>query len=167
MRVKLKQTDLSQNNLGWLCIEPMILMVRGKSLIAKSDLYEQLNEGQRALYMFYAFHNHTKTIPEFYWFTAYFMSELQAWNGLKKGVKFFNDQEMFIILNELGTLIESMHKRADGTWQEPSPSDIETNKEQYGPIEKLYLSYHSIVLKTIDQINSYIRNNQSDFLEIE
>jgi hypothetical protein len=163
MRIQLKQVLLAQDNLSWLCIEPILLMIRGKSLTAKSDLYHQLNDGQKALYLFYAYHNHTKSIAEFYWFAAYFISELKAWNGLKIGMRFFENYEMVNLYEELESLIESTNRREDGTWEEASPSDLENNKELNKSLHQLYLKYNSIVENTINQMNTYIRNNKEQF----
>lgn len=91
MLTRIKQDDFLKDNLSWLCIEPMLISIRGKDLDEKSAMYNQLNEGQRALYLFYAFYNHVHSIEEFYWFATYFMGELKAWNGLKKE-DFFRDR---------------------------------------------------------------------------
>jgi hypothetical protein len=165
MRVQIKQEQLAQDNLSWLCIEPMLLTIRGKSLTAKSDLFHQLNDGQKALYLFYAYHNHTKSIAEFYWFAAYFISELKAWNGLKIGMKFFDNHEMVNLYEELESLIESTSRRADGTWQEASPSDLENNKELNESLNQLYNKYNSIAEISIIQMNNYIRNHKEQFVE--
>jgi hypothetical protein len=84
MKVKLDPMDYESKSLSWLCIKPMLLAVRGKDFSAKSEMYNQLNEGQKGLYLFYSFHNHTKTLEEFYWFSAYHINELKSWNGIKK-----------------------------------------------------------------------------------
>lgn len=91
MLTRMKQELLQSENLSWLCIEPMLLAVRGKSPGAKLEMFNQLNEGQQALYLFYAFHNHANTVAEFYWFSSYFIGELLAWKGLKTGVLFSKD----------------------------------------------------------------------------
>lgn len=166
MRIRLKQEQLAQDNLSWLCIEPMLLMSRGKSITSKSDLYLQLNDGQKALYLFYAYHNHTKSIAEFYWFATYFIGELKAWNGLKIGMRFYENYEMLNLYEELELLIESTNRREDGTWREASPSDLDNNKKLKDPLNKLYIKYNSITENTINQMNTYIRNQKEQFLEV-
>lgn len=167
MLIRIMQEDLERDNLSWLCIEPMLLSVRGKNVNAKSDLYDQLNEGQKALYLFYAFHNHANTISEFYWFATYFISELKAWNGIKDGILFFGDQEMLTVLKQIEGIIEDKNKRADGTWREASPTDLEKDIDFSDTVKTIFNKYQLVVRKTIQEMNSYIRTNKEDFLAIQ
>lgn len=48
---KVKKTDLETDLISWLSVEPMLISVRGKSIEKKRDVYNQLNDGQRALYI--------------------------------------------------------------------------------------------------------------------
>ncbi|WP_256757365.1 hypothetical protein [Cohnella sp. WQ 127256] len=167
MFIRLKEEDLQQDNLSWVCIEPMLLSVRGKNLDEKSAVYNQLNEGQKALYLFYAYSNHVHTISEFYWFSTYFISELKAWNGLKSGVRFFKGHELLNILEHTERVIENKNKVAEGIWKDASPSDLETDNELLESIKPLFNAYQGLVQELIREMNSYIRNNKEEFLEIE
>ena len=106
MKVKIKQEELQSINLSWLCVQPMLLSVRGKDLKTKLDMYDQLNEGQKGLFLFYSFHNHTKTMAEFYWFAAYNINELQSWKGIWNGVLYFNDNRMADLLDRIKLFID-------------------------------------------------------------
>jgi len=168
MLTKLKPEELKYDNLAWICIMPTILTIQGKSMEIKADVYHhQLNNGQKGLYMFYSYHNHTKSIFEFYWFAFYFMSEVKSWIGLKKGMSYFKDEAILSIYEELETLIEKKHKRPDGTWAQASPSDIEKDKELFASINKLYIRYNTLVPNTIKHMNAYIRNHTEEFIEFE
>ncbi len=167
MLINLKEEELMYDNLSWICIVPIILRIQGKSMEAKSEMYFQLNDGQKGLYMFYSYHNHTKSIFEFYWFAFYFMSEVKSWIGLKKGISCFNDQVLLNIYDELETLIELKYKRADGTWLIASPSDIEKDKELFESVNKMYIRYNTHVPIAIKLMNSYIRNHKEEFIELE
>jgi len=167
MIIRIKQEDLKNDNLSWLCIEPMLLSIRGKNLNEKSAMYNQLNEGQRALYLFYAFYNHVHTIAEFYWFTTYFISELKAWNGLKSGVLLFKDYELLNILEQSERVIADKNQIAEGMWKEASPTDLETDIELYESIKPIFNVYQLSVQEFIQRMNVYIRSNKEEFLEIE
>ncbi|OPA73812.1 hypothetical protein BVG16_27430 [Paenibacillus selenitireducens] len=167
MLTKLKQEDLLKENLSWLCIEPMLLSVRGKNLEIKANLYAQLNEGQRSLYMFYAFHNHVHSIFDFYWYAAFYMNEIKAWDGVKRGVLFFKDQELLNVLEHLEILIEQKNKGTNGIWNEITISDLEQDPSLHESVSKLFNDYQSMAPMTINQMNLYIRKNQAEFLEIE
>ena len=90
MKAEIRKEDIDSHNLSWLCIEPMLLSVRGRNLEAKREVYLQLHEGQQALFLFYSYHNHTRSLAEFYWFSAYNIIELNSWNGIREGMKFFS-----------------------------------------------------------------------------
>lgn len=167
MLTRIKQDDFLKDNLSWLCIEPMLISIRGKNLDEKSAMYNQLNEGQRALYLFYAFYNHVHSIEEFYWFATYFMGELKAWNGLKSGVRFYKDYEFADILEQLEKIIEKRNKDFEGRWNEASPTDLEKDIELSLLIRPIYKAYQQSVEEYKERMNTYIRNNKEDFLEIE
>lgn len=90
MKAKLRPEDVHSKQLSWLCIKPMLVSVRGRDMAAKTEIYRKLHEGQQALFLFYSYHNHTKSLAEFYWFSAYNIIEIKSWNGIKKGMHFFH-----------------------------------------------------------------------------
>lgn len=167
MFIKIKQEDLEKDNLSWLCIQPMLLSIRGRNLSAKSEMYNLLNEGQQALYLFYAFHNHSHSISEFYWFTTYFMSDLKAWDGVKKGVRFFKGDELRSILEQWEHVIHQKNKLTDGSWREASPSDLDSDPELFEITDSIHKEYQVIARDFIAGANEYIRNNKEDFFEME
>jgi len=159
MRAELTNDALESNALSWLCVEPMLLSVRGKSMTLKQEVYNQLNEGQQALYMFYAFHNHVKTIPEFYWYSAYYIDELKAWGHIKNGVRFFNDLSMVSLLEKMELLLGSRNREA-------KLSDLEIDKELYESVREMFEQYQIFVQSTINKMNEYVRTHQDDFIII-
>lgn len=167
MLTRMKQELLQSDNLSWLCIEPMLLAVRGKSPGAKREMFNQLNEGQQALYLFYAFHNHAHTAAEFYWFSAYFIGELLAWKGLKTGVHFFRGNELIEVLEQMESVIHRKNKLADGSWREASPADLERDTELNELISPIFKEYQIKARKFIESTNRYIQDNPQEFIEIE
>ncbi|MDN4070328.1 hypothetical protein QYF50_20735 [Paenibacillus vini] len=167
MLTRMKQELLQSENLSWLCIEPMLLTVRGKSPGAKREMFNQLNEGQQALYLFYAFHNHANTMAEFYWFTTYFIADLKAWTGLKTGVLFFQGYELIKVLEQMESVIHLKNKLADGSWKEASPADLERDTELNESIQPIFKEYQINARKFIESTNKYIKDNKHEFLEIE
>ncbi|WP_040952068.1 hypothetical protein [Gorillibacterium massiliense] len=165
MRVKLKPDDLTSSNLSWLCVQPMLLAVRGKDLQAKLEMYNQLNEGQKGLYLYYSFHNHTKTMAEFYWFSAYNINELQSWKGIKNGVLFFQeDSSMAELFDDIEMLIVNRNSRMS---KPISPSDLECDNELFADVKKRYDNYiqHSEII--ISRMNNWIRAHKEDFIEVD
>lgn len=163
MKVKIKQEELQSINLSWLCVQPMLLAVRGKDLKTKLEMYNQLNEGQKGIFMFYSFHNHTMTMAEFYWFAAYNINELRSWTGICRGVLYFNDNKMADLLDRIKLFIENRNKLGS----QISPSDLDNNKELFNEVSKLYDKYREFSEKTIIRMNEWINANPEKFFEIE
>ncbi|MDQ0112374.1 hypothetical protein [Paenibacillus harenae] len=164
MRARITKADLESSQLSWKCIEPMLLSVRGKDLASKAAVYDQLNEGQRALYLFYAFHNHVHSVAEFYWFAAYSIIELKSWDGLKNGLRYLNNMELVQLLEQIERLIESENKLGE-QWAMPNPSDIAVDNELFQEAEKLFCSYKLAAEEAIAKLNGIILSNPDDFIE--
>lgn len=162
MKAQLNNEDFLSAQLSWLCIRPMLLAVRGKDLSTKTEMYHQLNEGQKGLYLFYSFHSHVNTIEEFYWFSAYYITELKSWNGIKSGVRFFGDIEMVELLDQIERIVWNRSKE---TLRKISPSDLESDNDLLVEIKKLYDQYKLESGKTICRMNEYITNNLEQFIE--
>jgi len=143
----------------------MLLAVRGKDLTTKTEMYQQLNEGQKGIYLFYSFHNHAKTIEEFYWFSSYYILEFRSWNGIKSGVQFFKDAEMFELLEEIEVLIVKRNKDIK-KGQQVSPTDLEIDNTLLNEVKKYFDRYNEISEKTINHMNQWIINNKNDFFEM-
>lgn len=164
MLAQIKRQDLRSEQLSWLCIEPAILEIKGKSAKVKNEAYKQLNAGQRALYMFYVFHNHTRTITEFYWFASYLIGDLKGWNTIKRDILFFEDHEMLELYEEIELLAESKNRLDDGTWREALASDLEKDTELLVTTKRLYEKYLLHAPETIHRMNAYINEHSNDFL---
>ncbi|AOZ91003.1 hypothetical protein [Paenibacillus crassostreae] len=161
MRVKLNPIDIESQSLSWLCIKPMLLAVRGKDLSAKSDMYNQLNEGQKGLYLFYSFHNHTKTLEEFYWFSAYNINELKSWNGIKKGLNYFKNIALSEVLEDIEILIAEQNRLKKTVNQR----DLENDKRLMNDVIALYDKYIDCSETSINRMNDWIKANRTEFIE--
>ncbi|MBU5356277.1 hypothetical protein ACN9MH_08055 [Paenibacillus silvae] len=166
MKAEINQKDLDSNELSWLSVKPMLISVRGQDMVAKREVYLQLNEGQQALYLFYAYHNHTKSLAEFYWFSAYHIIELRSWSGIRKGMQFFDLHEMVDVLNDIEVLITDA-KKSGGTWQDVSPTDLDHDLQLRQQTERIYDSYQLAAQKAIIAMNDWVRQHQEMFLEIK
>ncbi|WP_307538535.1 hypothetical protein [Paenibacillus sp. W4I10] len=134
-------------------------------MAAKTEIYRQLHEGQQALFLFYSYHNHTKSLAEFYWFSAYNIIEIKSWNGIKNGMRYFNQNEMVDLLDDIERLITSKNKVGD-TWREVLPTDLEKDTILLQRTEELYAKYQSKAQEVISHMNEMIRQNQEMYLEI-
>lgn len=166
MRAKIKQADLGSSQLSWLCVQPMLISVRGKDVAAKTEMYRQLNEGQQALFLFYSYHNHTKSLAEFYWFSAYNIMEMKSWSGIRNGMRFFNQTEMVALLDNIEHVVIDKNRIGD-QWREVTPTDLEQDPHLYQLINDLYIQYCAQAEKVIASINNEILQHQEMYFEIE
>lgn len=166
MRAKIKQADLGSPQLSWLCVQPMLISVRGKDVAAKTEMYRQLNEGQQALFLFYSYHNHTKSLAEFYWFSAYNIKEMKSWSGIRNGMRFFNQNEMVALLDNIERVIVDKNRIGD-QWREVTPTDLEQDPNLYQLIEDLFIQYRAQAEEVIANINMEILQHQEIYFEIE
>ena len=163
MKVKLNQADLKSESLSWICIQPMLLAVRGKDFSAKSEMYNQLSEGQKGLYLFYSFHNHTQTLEEFYWFSAYHINELKSWNGIKRGLKHFNAISLSELLEDIEILVIEQSEQGKTI----SPTDLENEPKLKDRVRVLNKKYENDSKTATEIMNDWIKANKTEFIEDE
>ncbi|OMF67924.1 hypothetical protein MKY66_08145 [Paenibacillus sp. FSL R5-0766] len=166
MKARVQAEDVHSKQLSWLCIQPMLVSVRGRDMAAKTEIYRQLHEGQQALFLFYSYHNHTKSLAEFYWFSAYNIIEIKSWNGIKKGMHFFHLDEMVTVLDQIEILITDKNK-VDDEWREVLPTDLEKDPILLQRTEALYAAYQIVAEAAITHMNKMILQNQEMYLEVE
>lgn len=165
MKVKLKKEYLQTVQLSWKCIEPMLLAVRGKDYPIKIEMYQQLNEGQQGLYMFYSFHIRTNSTAEFYWFANYYITKVQSWSGIKRAVEFYSDNEMVVLLDAIELFIQKCNQ-ANNSGGNVSPSDLKADRVLNNEVKVLFDKYRVQSENTIDLMNKWIINHEEDFIEI-
>ncbi|MBT2284891.1 hypothetical protein J7E78_15215 [Paenibacillus polymyxa] len=166
MKAGLRPEDIHSKQLSWLCIEPMLVSVRGKDMTAKTELYRQLNEGQQALFLFYSYHNHTKSLAEFYWFSAYNITQIKSWNGIKNGMRFFHLDEMVTVMDQIECLITDQNKVGEA-WREVLATDLEKDPILLQRTEVLYANYQTVAQAAIVHMNEMILQNKEMYLEIK
>ncbi|RDW16591.1 hypothetical protein CWR48_16250 [Oceanobacillus arenosus] len=179
MLVKMSKKDfdlLALSNLSQECFEPLIKIYKNRvaeqtsfnvSQI-KEQFYEELTEGQRALFMFYAYYNHvSKSLIEFYWWSAYFMAQPRSWLAIKTGIKYFDDKSMLSLLERIEVELKR-HNHPDTLENfTVKREDLERNKELQASFKLLYEILDKTSSLTINKINECIGQNHQDFLEIE
>ncbi|WP_405172069.1 hypothetical protein MHI12_07950 [Paenibacillus sp. FSL H8-0280] len=166
MKARVRAENVHSKQLSWLCIKPMLVSVRGRDMAAKTEIYRKLHEGQQALFLFYSYHNHTKSMAEFYWFSAYNIIEIKSWNGIKNGMRFFRIDEMVTVLDQIERLITDKNKVGED-WREVLPMDLEKDPILFQRTEALYATYQTVAQAAITHMNEMILQNQEMYLEVE
>lgn len=166
MKAAIHREELYSDQLSWLSVKPMLLSVRGKDVHAKTEVYRQLSEGQRALYLFYSYHNHTGTLAEFYWFSAYYIIEHQAWGKLKDAVLYFDDPEFARTLELVHSAIERKLK-GDGEWTMAKPQDLDMDLAFQATIQTIYDQYRELTPQLIKRMNEWVFARQDEYFVLD
>lgn len=164
MKASLTQEELLSDQLSWLCIRPMLLAVRGMDLEAKLEMYRGLAEGQQALYLFYAYHNHAGTPEELYWFASYYVIEIRSWSGIIGSVRYFGCEEFAELLERVEEVVARKH-REDGEWRSMAlPSDLENDERLRAEVLTLFDQYRALSSRAIQRMNEWVLEHPDDYL---
>lgn len=177
IKVKKQDFDLRTNHdLSQRCFEPLVNIYKSQvyqetnlSLSQiKERFYVHLTEGQRALFMFYAYYNHvSQSLIEFYWWSAYFMAQPKSWSALKDGIRYFNDDSILLLLNETEqVLLQHNHPETIENFK-ITRGELHQNEKLQASFETLYTKFHDISPKTINKMNDFIKINIHEFVELE
>lgn len=147
----MKQQDfnmLDDEKLIWICVEPIVLKVRGKDPGIKSQVIMQLNNGQRALFLFQVLYGHANNgILQFFTQVSYLADRLDIWAALKSGMKYFSDTEMLGLIEKMETAYYEVTKQSENTIL----------------LDELERLYKERIPLTLKRIGSFIRNNPAEF----
>jgi hypothetical protein len=159
--------SLDHDALGWACIEPAILQIRGKDLTVKSEVYAQLNTGQRALLMFRVLYDHARnSVTEFYCWVAYLLEQPKTWAEIRIGLRYFGDDAMLRLLENMKGVLEA-NQHVGAEMRDVSFKDLEDDLELLASVSRLYALFQEIAPETLKRISAHIRNNPGEFVQIE
>lgn len=169
--VTMKQAEfdtLSDERLGWACVEHTLLGVRGKNAEAKEQVITSLNRSQQALCMFRVFYDHAKdSASEYYSWVAYLLQTPGYWPGVIGGLRYFDDQSMLQLLEDTKQVIEERNNRLNVPMEIASFKDLEQDIELSHAVNRLYERFQEIVPESLKRISTFIRENQQDFVILE
>ncbi|MEI6102306.1 MAG: hypothetical protein WCP73_10760 [Eubacteriales bacterium] len=123
-----------------------MLQARGKDPETKSRVLKQLNDGQRALFLFQVLYGHAHNgTAQFFGYLSYLTDQLDMWTALKSAMKYFGDTEMVNLIAKM----------------EQAYASKET------PLDELDAQYQRLIPETVRRIGTYIRNNPTEFIQLE
>ncbi|MGE7948979.1 hypothetical protein [Lysinibacillus sp. NPDC093688] len=175
MIIKVKEEDFDFNcsSLSQRCFEPLIKvykvrMSRETNIGVKEHFYEELTEGQRALFMFNVYYNHiSKSLIEFYWWSAYFMAQPKSWAAIKACFKYFHDEPFLLLLEKIEQELTRHNHPTTLVNFSITRDELNHNKELHASFESLYVMFENIYPTTIEKINNFIEKNLQEFIQIE
>jgi hypothetical protein len=144
--------EIGDERLIWTCVEPVIQKVRGKSGLEKLQVFRQLGDGQRALFMFQVLHGHMEHGTNgFYDQISYLAEQMNIWPALKSGMRYFGLDGMHDLI---GKMEEDYSCRADGY------ADMAI-------MEKLDDMYRKLIPASVKSVAERIRSHPEEFLSVE
>ncbi|MGE7998353.1 hypothetical protein ACQKOF_06685 [Lysinibacillus sp. NPDC093190] len=175
MIIKVREEDFDFNcsSLSQKCFEPLIKIYKVRmseetNIGVKERFYEELTEGQRALFMFYVYYNHiSKSLNEFYWWSAYFMAQPKNWAAIKTCFKYFNDESFLLLLEKIEKQLKRHNHPTTLENFAITREELDQNKELHASFESLYAIFENINPVTIAKINTAIKKNLQEFIQIE
>jgi hypothetical protein len=148
--MKIKEfMELDDEKIIWECVGPVIQKVRGKSGLEKLQVFRQLGEGQRALFMFQVLHGHMEHGTKgFYDQVSYLAEQMNIWAALKSGIRYFGLDEMLDLIENME---EDYDRRADG-------------HADKAITEKLDDTYRKLIPAAVKGVAQRMRSHPEDFL---
>ncbi|WP_379151588.1 hypothetical protein [Paenibacillus sp. sgz5001063] len=158
--------SLTDERLGWACMESTFKLIRGKSPEVKVAAINQLGKAQTALCMFRIMYDHChKSSAEFYAWSSYLLNQQGTWNGVLEGVRFFADDALFELLEETRERLEARNLSLGLGWEDAGLNDIETDPELLEIVNGLYERFKRLKPNTHNVIAEYIRAHPDEFVE--
>jgi hypothetical protein len=159
----LKDTELSR-----ACFDPIIPMIRAKGMDVKEEVYAQLTEGQKALFMFNAYYNHaSKSLVEFYWWSAYYFAQPRTWAALSESLQYFQTYSMNQLVTEIGNHLEASDYPKTLEGFKIAYNDLDHNQELHDTFTALFTTFNHITPETLQIIGSTIRTNPVEYIKFE
>ncbi len=168
--VKMKQAEfdeLSDEELGRACVEPMLLSIRGKDNVTKTQMISSLNRSQQALCMFRIMYDHAKnSVGEYYAWIAYLLQAPGYWSGVMGGLRYFEDQKMMQLLEDTKLVIEERSRELNKPIESVSINDLDQDRELSEKVDRLYAKFKEIASSSMKLISTFIRSNPQNFVTI-
>lgn len=168
--MKMKQAEfdgMSDEELGRACVEPMLLSIRGKDFVTKTQTISSLNRSQQALCMFRVLYDHAKnSAGEYYAWIAYLLQAPGYWSGVMEGLRYFEDESMMQLLEETKLFIEERNRESNKPMESVSLNDLEQDCELSEKVDRLYSKFNEIAQSSLKLISTFIRSNSQDFVTI-
>ncbi|GAX89647.1 hypothetical protein EFBL_1271 [Effusibacillus lacus] len=142
--------------------------MRGKSPEVKSQVYNQLTHGQRALFMFRVLFDHAShSLDEFYSWISYLLAEPSTWGEVKTGLEVFQADAMLQILEEMEKFLQTRNRQGDFQSSEVTPQELADDSELFEYVNRLYINFLDISPATLKLISEFIQINPDEFVEFE
>ena len=160
--VSLNRTELSAKDdwsLIWTCVSPFVFKVRGKNDLMKMNVYRQLSEHQKRLFIFTIYYNHARqSVGDFVYYSKLLL-ENNYWHELTRAMAFFRNAQMVDLLNRIEIEIKKLQLATD--------ADFPADEVVTASIKILFKSFLPVSDETLRLIGDDIRQNPTAYFTIE
>lgn len=177
LKVKREQFDvLARDELFDACFEPMLQVYKQRmaeqpienSTAMKEQFYQELTDGQRALFTFRAYYNHAiQSAAEYYWWSAYFIAQANIWSAIKAGLTYFGDDKLLENIEMTESLLSNRIQPGSPDEFNVKREELDHDKELHSLISDLYDAFVAAAPAAIHLINNKIERHYDDFIVIE
>jgi hypothetical protein len=160
--VSLNKAELTAKDdwsLIWTCVSPFVFKVRGKNDLMKMNVYRQLSEHQKRLFIFTIYYNHARQSVDDFIYYSKLLLENNYWHELTEAMAFFRNSTMVDLLNN----IEIEMKKSQLVTNADSPAD----KVVAASIKNLFKSFLPVSDETLKLIGDDIRQNPTAYFSIQ
>lgn len=156
---------LSDERLGWVCMEPTFQQIRAKSPEVKNEAIAQLGRGQKALCMFLILYGHSsKSAEEYYGWICYLLDQPGYWDGVLEGVHFFGESALIQLLEESKAIFAARNRRLGLGWDNTAITDLNADGELRAAVNGLYEQFQEFTTGSLQSIAAYIRAKPEEFV---
>ncbi|MCE5170803.1 hypothetical protein LQV63_15975 [Paenibacillus profundus] len=159
---------LDPDELGWACIGPILLQVRGKNSDIKSQVYAKLTPGQQALFMFRVLHDHARnSAAEYYCWISYLLEDVPTWSEIKHGLLYIGEEALLHHLEETERYLVERSRQNGAPFSHAALRDIEDDTELRTFISFRYEQFLDLVPHAHVRMCSYVRTHTDEFVLFE
>jgi hypothetical protein len=145
------------------CIEPTIQWLHEKISRVNTNFLMELTPGQQALFLFRVFHDRVgSTASDLHFWVSHIQTEEKMWRGTQGVLRYFGDEAMLQLLQEIASVVEAGQQRSD-----IQPWELEDDPAFFASMSRLNEQFHELVPATFERIGKYIRQHPDEFVVFE
>ena len=146
------------------CMEPVIGRMRRKSPVAKEQAYEEITEGQRAVFLFMMAADHASaSIIDYYCWLSHLIGEEDTWFAVKASLAYVGAHTMLSLWEETESLVLARWQEA-GLRLAARPDDLDEDQALRAAIERQYAAFSAELPRVFALLAAYIRTRPAEFV---
>ena len=155
------------------CFKPLILeyknrMTKDNHSIVQELFYNELNTGQKSLFVFHVYYDHAiESTEEFYWWSAYYLAQPKIWSAIKRALTYLGDEHMYQLLTDTEFMFNKHNYPSTLAQFTVTRENLRNNEELAVAINSLYDSFNNRAPQTVKYISDFIRNNHTIFVKFK